>query len=113
MNTLRGAVIVVAAGYSHEMRRFLQANPGLASRFTRTVDFESYTSEELVTIVERFCRSHQYTLEFGTRAAIAAYFATMHRDDTFGNARSASMPYAGTSPNTDASFRRASTMRRP
>ena len=89
MEDHRDDVVVIAAGYSHEMRKFLQSNPGLASRFTRTVDFESYTSQELVTIVEHFCRIHQYTLEYGTRAAIEQYFSRLHRDDTFGNARTA------------------------
>ncbi|MBO4209042.1 right-handed parallel beta-helix repeat-containing protein [Micromonospora echinofusca] len=89
MEDHRDDVVVIAAGYSHEMRQFLQTNPGLASRFTRTVDFASYTPEELVTIVEGFCRVHQYTLEYGTRAAIEQYFARIHRDETFGNARTA------------------------
>jgi SpoVK/Ycf46/Vps4 family AAA+-type ATPase len=89
MEDHRDEVVVIAAGYSHEMRRFLQTNPGLASRFTRTVEFENYASDELVTIVEHFCRSHQYTLEYGTRAAIEAHFAQLPRDETFGNARTA------------------------
>jgi SpoVK/Ycf46/Vps4 family AAA+-type ATPase len=89
MEDHRDEVVVVAAGYSHEMRRFLQTNPGLASRFTRTVEFENYTSDELVTIVEHFCRTHQYTLEYGTHAAIEGYFGRLHRGENFGNARSA------------------------
>jgi SpoVK/Ycf46/Vps4 family AAA+-type ATPase len=87
MEDHRDDVVLIAAGYSHEMRRFLQSNPGLASRFTRTVEFENYTPEELVTIVEHFCRTHLYTLEYGTRAAIEAYFTKLPRDETFGNAR--------------------------
>ena len=35
------------------MRKFIQTNPGLASRFTRTVEFESYSNEEMVSIVEQ------------------------------------------------------------
>ncbi|MGW0434744.1 right-handed parallel beta-helix repeat-containing protein [Micromonospora sp. NPDC003197] len=89
MEDHRDDVVVIAAGYSHEMRQFLQTNPGLASRFTRTVDFASYTPDELVTIVENFCRLHQYTLEYGTRAALEGYFGRIHRDETFGNARTA------------------------
>ena len=89
MEDHRDDVVVIAAGYSHEMRQFLQTNPGLASRFTRTVEFDSYTPEELVTIVEHYCRTHQYTLEYGTRAALERYFGRIHRDETFGNARTA------------------------
>ncbi|NBE83356.1 right-handed parallel beta-helix repeat-containing protein [Micromonospora rubida] len=89
MEDHRDDVVVIAAGYSHEMRQFLQSNPGLASRFTRTVDFASYTPEELVSIVENLCRVHQYTLEYGTRAAVERYFTWIHRDETFGNGRTA------------------------
>ncbi len=89
MEDHRDDIVVIAAGYPHEMRKFLQSNPGLASRFTRTVEFDNYSSEELVSIVEHFCRSHQYTLEFGTRPTLEAYFARIPRDDAFGNARTA------------------------
>jgi SpoVK/Ycf46/Vps4 family AAA+-type ATPase len=71
------------------MRKFLQSNPGLASRFTRTVEFENYETDELVTIVEHFCRMHQYTLEYGTRGAIQRYFTKLPRNEDFGNARTA------------------------
>src|SRR5262249_60228497 len=60
MEDHRADIVVIAAGYSHEMRTFLAANPGLASRFTRTVEFENYSVDELVTIVEDFCRRHRY-----------------------------------------------------
>ena len=89
MEDHREEIVLIAAGYPHEMRRFLQSNPGLASRFSRTVEFDNYSSEELVTIVEHFCRVHHYTLEYGTRAAVEAYFAHLPRDDQFGNGRTA------------------------
>ncbi|GGM03781.1 right-handed parallel beta-helix repeat-containing protein [Dactylosporangium sucinum] len=89
MEDHRDDVVVVAAGYPHQMRGFLRSNPGLQSRFTRTVDFDNYTAEELVTIVEHFCRTHHYTLEYGTRSALQAYFARIPRDENFGNARTA------------------------
>ncbi len=89
MEDNRDDVVVIAAGYSHQMRKFLQSNPGLASRFTRTVEFDNYASDELVTIVEQFCRIHQYTLEYGTRSAIEDYLKRLPRDESFGNARTA------------------------
>ncbi len=52
MEDHRDDVVVIAAGYTKDMKQFLEANAGLESRFSRTIEFESYTSEELVTIVE-------------------------------------------------------------
>ncbi|MCW2542372.1 MAG: putative sporulation protein match [Frankiales bacterium] len=89
MEDHRDDVVVIAAGYSHEMRTFLASNPGLASRFTKTIQFEDYTNDELVTIVEELCRRHHYMLEYGSRQSLANYFAATARDANFGNGRTA------------------------
>ncbi|MFE5300720.1 right-handed parallel beta-helix repeat-containing protein [Streptomyces sp. NPDC056632] len=89
MEDHRDEVVVIAAGYTHEMRKFMDANPGLASRFTRTVEFENYASSELVTIVEQFCDSHSYELDDDTRAALLTHFEAVPRDGNFGNGRTA------------------------
>ncbi|MBW4701834.1 AAA family ATPase [Micromonospora sp. RL09-050-HVF-A] len=87
MEDHRDEVVVIVAGYSAQMRTFLAANPGLASRFSKTVEFESYTSPELVQIVERLCSSHHYALEYDTRIALESWFESMPRTGSFGNAR--------------------------
>ncbi|WP_320065622.1 AAA family ATPase [Micromonospora sp. RTGN7] len=87
MEDHRDEVVVVAAGYSPNMRTFLAANPGLESRFSRTIQFDSYSDEELATIVERLCRSHHYVLEYETRQVLVKHFAEQARSETFGNAR--------------------------
>ncbi|MEU6206776.1 right-handed parallel beta-helix repeat-containing protein [Micromonospora musae] len=87
MEDHRDEMVVIVAGYSAQMRQFLDANPGLASRFSKTVEFESYATEELVTIVERLCSTHHYSLEYDTRVALANLFDGMNRDANFGNAR--------------------------
>ncbi len=50
MEDFRDQLVVIVAGYPVEMRRFLAANPGLASRFHFTLTFESYTAGEIVAI---------------------------------------------------------------
>jgi SpoVK/Ycf46/Vps4 family AAA+-type ATPase len=46
----RGKFVVIVAGYKKEMEQFLDANPGLRDRFTKRIDFEDYTAEELKRI---------------------------------------------------------------
>uniref|UniRef100_A0AAU2K0Z0 AAA family ATPase n=1 Tax=Streptomyces sp. NBC_00049 TaxID=2903617 RepID=A0AAU2K0Z0_9ACTN len=89
MEDHREDVVVVAAGYPKEMTDFLASNPGLASRFTRSVEFSDYSSEELVTIVERMCSAHRYELDGEARPALHAYFERIPRDAGFGNGRTA------------------------
>jgi type VII secretion ATPase EccA len=50
MEDFRDQLVVIVAGYPAEMRRFMAANPGLASRFHFTLTFESYTPDEIVAI---------------------------------------------------------------
>ncbi|NBM18434.1 right-handed parallel beta-helix repeat-containing protein [Streptomyces sp. GC420] len=89
MEDHREDIVVVAAGYPREMTDFLASNPGLASRFTRSVEFSDYTSEELVTIVERMCSAHRYELDGPARSALRTHFERMPRDAGFGNGRTA------------------------
>ncbi|MDX3372948.1 AAA family ATPase [Streptomyces sp. ME02-6991-2A] len=89
MEDHRDDVVVVAAGYSREMDSFLSSNPGLASRFSRTVEFENYSVPDLVAIMESMCAQHQYELGEGTAEALAAHFGAMPRDAGFGNGRAA------------------------
>jgi parallel beta-helix repeat protein len=87
MEDHRHEVVVIAAGYTDEMRRFVAANPGLASRFARTIEFPSYEVDELVTIIEGMCAQHRYRIDLGARSALIALFSGMARGQSFGNAR--------------------------
>jgi len=89
MEDHREELVVIVAGYSSDMRAFLAANPGLDSRFSKVIEFESYSDEELLTIVEQLCRANHYALEYETRQALAKHFARMPRGETFGNGRAA------------------------
>ncbi|MFE3073320.1 right-handed parallel beta-helix repeat-containing protein [Streptomyces sp. NPDC059247] len=89
MEDHRDEVVVIVAGYSEEMRGFLDSNPGLASRFSRTVEFENYGDDELTTIVTMSAASHGYQLADGTREALTLHFETMAKGADFGNGRAA------------------------
>ena len=89
MEDHRDDIVVIAAGYSTEMRTFLQSNPGLASRFSRTIEFENYSDQELVTIVQTMCTAHDYQLGDGVTEALRTHFSKMNKDEAFGNGRAA------------------------
>ncbi len=46
-------LVVIVAGYSKEMRRFIGANPGLASRFKNTIEFDDYSVSALTQIFNK------------------------------------------------------------
>ncbi|MDG4795738.1 right-handed parallel beta-helix repeat-containing protein [Micromonospora sp. WMMD1082] len=87
MEDHRDDVVVIVAGYSQQMRAFMTANPGLSSRFAKTIEFESYSATELRSIVENLCRTHHYSLDYDTRIALVELFQIMPRGASFGNAR--------------------------
>ncbi|MGW8378534.1 right-handed parallel beta-helix repeat-containing protein [Streptomyces sp. ODS28] len=89
MEDHRDEVVVIVAGYPADMNRFLESNAGLASRFTRTLTFDDYASEDLVRIVEYQAESHQYHCAPETVDALRAYFDALPRGEGFGNGRSA------------------------
>ncbi|NEB82160.1 AAA family ATPase [Streptomyces sp. SID14478] len=89
MEDQREAVVVIVAGYTAEMERFLSVNPGVASRFSRTITFSDYVPEELLRIVEQQADEHEYRLASGTPEALLKYFTALPKGPAFGNGRTA------------------------
>lgn len=89
MEDQREAVVVIVAGYTAEMERFLSVNPGVASRFSRTITFGDYAPEELLRIVQQQAEEHEYRLAPGAGEALLKYFSNIPKGPTFGNGRTA------------------------
>jgi type VII secretion ATPase EccA len=87
MEDHRERLVVIVAGYPDLMRRFLESNPGLRSRFGREIVFPDYTTEELVAITERFADELVYRLDPAGAAELRAVFDRSRRGPSFGNAR--------------------------
>ena len=90
MEDNRERLVVIAAGYTDEMRRFIESNVGLKSRFSRTVEFESYDSEELFDIFKLMVRKGHYFLTEEAEEVCRKHIqwmAKQARDSDFGNAR--------------------------
>ncbi|MEE1828754.1 right-handed parallel beta-helix repeat-containing protein [Streptomyces sp. BE20] len=89
MEDHRDEVVVIVAGYTSEMERFLSANPGVSSRFSRTVSFPDYSADELLQIARAQCAEHEYALTEDTASALLDHFAAIERGPNFGNGRTA------------------------
>jgi Holliday junction resolvasome RuvABC ATP-dependent DNA helicase subunit len=87
MEDHRRDLVVIAAGYQNEMRAFLTANPGLASRFATTIRFEAYSDDELTEIFTAMAAEDGFTLADGVLARLDAILAATARGPGFGNAR--------------------------
>ena len=87
MEDHRDDIGIVAAGYPSEMQDFIDTNPGLKSRFTRTVNFADYTNEELLTIFNKLGEKNHYRPSDDAQTKLAALLAAQPRDRGFGNAR--------------------------
>jgi len=86
----RDRLVVIVAGYSDPMTEFLMSNPGLQSRFTRSVVFDDYSPSELELVFRGLCRSTAFEMESELNEALPVYFDAMYRardPKTFGNAR--------------------------
>ncbi|MFH9353717.1 right-handed parallel beta-helix repeat-containing protein [Kitasatospora sp. NPDC017646] len=89
MEDHRDEVVVIVAGYTAEMERFLSANPGVSSRFSRTITFPDYTADELLEIARAQCAEHEYALSETAEGALLEHFARLERGPNFGNGRTA------------------------
>ena len=66
---------------------FLDANPGLRSRFGRIIHFPDYDTHELVDIFERLCTAGDYTAGTDVRTALTTHLTSVDRGRGFGNGR--------------------------
>jgi len=83
----RDRVVVVVAGYPDEMTAFLDLNPGLRSRFPRTVFFPDYSTDDLVAIFELLADKNGYELADDARSRLAEVLDAVPREQGFGNGR--------------------------
>ena len=85
----RDSFVVIVAGYTEPMEEFLESNPGLRSRFSKFVDFDDYTADELYEIFTSMCSAQDFHMTEEADAVVKEHFEKMveDKDDNFANAR--------------------------
>ncbi len=85
----RDNFIVIVAGYTEKMEKFVNSNPGLKSRFNKYIFFKDYTGKELYKIFQSMCSKQEYEPDEEAAEYIQEYLtrrAEAH-EDNFANAR--------------------------
>lgn len=87
MDDNRDRLVVILAGYSDDMDRFLDINAGLQSRFPNIIDFNDYSSEELIKIAEMTFSKNGYEIDESAKEKLMSIFDEARKSNKFGNGR--------------------------
>ena len=89
MEDNRDNLVVIVAGYTKPMEKFINSNPGLKSRFNKYIEFPDYTIEELEAIFYQNCERYDYTVEEEVKKHIHEMIVLrkFSRQENFANAR--------------------------
>lgn len=85
----RDRLVVILAGYTNEIKEFIDSNPGLQSRFNRYIEFEDYKAEELIEIFRSNLKKAKYKIKRDAFEWMQQYinYKVNTKDENFGNAR--------------------------
>ena len=87
MEDRRENLVVIVAGYPEPMVMFILSNPGLASRFTTTIEFDDYTDDELMAILRGIAAAADYELTPEAERRVRGILQATPRTPVFGNGR--------------------------
>lgn len=90
MEDFRGQFIVIAAGYTDNMTRFIKSNPGLKSRFDKVFEFDDFNADLLMSIARNQLSDAGFSLAPAAEKSLLKLITNMydHKDKYFGNGRS-------------------------
>ena len=85
----RDRLVVIIAGYTNEIKKFVNSNPGLSSRFNRYIEFPDYSEDELAEIFKSLLSKYDYSMDYDAEVAMKKCIANavQEKDSHFGNGR--------------------------
>jgi SpoVK/Ycf46/Vps4 family AAA+-type ATPase len=89
MEDNRDDFVVIVAGYTEPMKKFIESNPGLKSRFNKYIEFPDYSIDELEQIFDMNCKKYDYVVDEDVKHQIRALITAkkMENLENFANAR--------------------------
>lgn len=87
MDDNRDRLVVILAGYYEDMQNFLNQNAGLKSRFPNVIEFEDYSTGELLSIAEKMYKEQGYVLSPEAVGLLEKIFEEGKKQSQFGNGR--------------------------
>jgi len=87
MEDYQGRLIIIFAGYTEEMRKFRDLNPGLKSRVGYEIDFEDYSVDELLEIFEKKVHDKKFKVDDEAKKVVRKIFEDAKQVENFGNGR--------------------------
>ncbi len=87
MENRKDKLCVIFAGYTNEMKEFIEMNSGLKSRVNFVIDFENYTNDELFAIFEKYLEEDNLFVNEKCKQVLTQYFLDIRKVKNFGNAR--------------------------
>ena len=87
MENYRDKLVVIFAGYTKEMEYFLNSNPGISSRIGYTLEFDDYTTEDLIEIFKSMTSKAGFIVTDDAISYLKDIINKYHNMKNFGNAR--------------------------
>lgn len=84
MEDHRSEIMIIFAGYSNEMKKFLQSNPGLKSRIPNTFEFEDYTTDEMIQIGLSSLKKQKYKIDEDAYTELLKHNLSFSNDNSNG-----------------------------
>jgi len=87
MEDYRDKLVVIFAGYTKEMNEFLNSNSGIVSRIGYTLEFEDYTDQELIQILQNMAKKNGFKIDKKAIEKVRNIIKEYRTTKNFGNAR--------------------------